>query len=356
MKTAVLISVPALVAADNAMSNNYNHFATPLHLQGHSFTEVFTEFKSKFGKTYHSAAEEFTRFKNFIINMEKALKLRLTEGGTASYGHHSPMADLSAEEFRKLNLMAVSPQVLAEHEKKAEKHSKQLMKLHATTLPTNFDWRDKGAVNEVKNQAQCGSCWAFGTVASIEGANWIANGELLSLSEQELVDCSTSDSGCGGGLPSRAYEDLIDTNSGLELENVYPYQASDGTCQAKRSLERVFLNNWYPIKQDENLIAQALMMFGPLAIGVNADPFQMYNGGIMDPSSCSPNGIDHAVTLVGFGNEGGRDFWTIRNSWGKGWGENGYVRLIRGKGACGMNLMVTAVEVTKKEKKMEMYL
>ncbi len=119
----------------------------------------------------------------------------------------------------------------------------------------------------MKNQAQCGSCWAFATVASVEGSNYLVNNQLTSLSEQELVDCSQSDYGCNGGLPSNAYQDMIDSNSGFELESDYGYEGVDDTCRAVKSKEMVYLDSWVPVSKDENQIAVALMKYGPLAIG-----------------------------------------------------------------------------------------
>lgn len=318
-----------------------------------SFVSQFEEFKTQFNKKYKDAAEELKRFKIFTRNMEVAEKMNdgLDEG-TAKYGHLSPMADLSDEEFRKRNNLPVTPQLLEQHAIKALQH--EHFALYATKtdpLPGGFDWREKGAVTEVKNQGQCGSCWSFATVANIEGNNFLTNGELVSLSEQELVDCSVSDSGCNGGLPSRAYEDLMSNSAGLELESAYPYYGKQSKCGAEKSKEMVFVDSWVPIAKSEDMIAYALMQYGPLAIALNAGPMQMYMGGISDPWFCSPSGIDHAVTLVGFGTENKKPHWIIKNSWGAEWGEDGYYRLIRGKEKCGMNLMVTSGVAHKKEKK-----
>merc|ERR1712139_651541 len=138
--------------------------------------------------------------------------------------------------------------------------------LNTSSLPDSFDWREKGAVNEIKTQQQCGSCWAFATVANIEGAGFVENQKLLSLSEQELVDCDkkTGDEGCQGGLPSNAYKDMIQAKIGLELETDYPYTAKDGTCKAKQSSEKAFIKDWVQISTNEDQIAAALIKYGPL--------------------------------------------------------------------------------------------
>jgi len=268
--------------------------------------------------------------------------LKKAEENSATYSHLTPFADISIDEFSKRNgfrASAWTPTATAD--------------LEATDLPTSFDWRTKGAVNDVKNQQQCGSCWAFATVANVEGAAFVATKKLVSLSEQELVDCdkATGDVGCGGGLPSNAFKDMIQNKIGLETESAYPYTAANGKCQAAASKEVAFIGNWTAISTDEDQIAAALMQYGPLAIGINAGPMQFYSGGISKPWKilCNPAKLDHGVAIVGFGEESGTKYWTIRNSWGPSWGEKGYYRIIRGTGACGVNTMVaTATNVQLK--------
>lgn len=322
---AVLGGVAPLVAADG------------------SLVELFDEYKAQFGKNYGTPAEELKRLKAFVANMESAKKRaaanKQAKGNQAKdlvYGHMSPLADRTPAEMKQRN--GFRPDLAKTTDKKAKVYSADVI----AKLPTSFDWREKGAVNDVKDQAQCGSCWAFGTVANIEGQNFVKNGKLLSLSEQELVDCSMSDYGCDGGLPSNAYEDMINRNMGLEYEKDYSYHAEDGSCMAKKSMEHVWINDWTPVATDEDQIAAALMEYGPLAIGINAGPMQMYVSGIDDPEDCDPYGLDHAVTLVGFGEEAGTKYWTIRNSWGPGWGESGNYRVVRGVGRCGLNRQVTS--------------
>jgi len=227
-------------------------------------------------------------------------------------------------------------------------------------LPTDFDWRTGGAVNPVKDQGQCGSCWAFATVANIEGAAFVATGQLLSLSEQELMDCDKAkgtdthgqpfgpNEGCDGGLPEWAYADMIDQQLGLESEADYPYRGSDGKCRVSGTQERAFVGEWTDLSQDEDEIASALMQHGPLALGINSATMQFYDGGVADPASwmCPPN-LDHGVSFVGFGTAGSQKYWVIRNSWGSSWGEQGYYRIVRGTGACGLNTAATtALNVT----------
>jgi len=308
-----------------------------------------------FKKEYKSADEELKRMKIFFENAHKTEQLQLTDD-SAEYSMVTKFADLTEEEFKKYNGVDMSL-----HNEKEFKE-KEAPKLPTEGLPKNFDWREdkRGVVNAVKNQAQCGSCWAFGTVANIEGSGVVQGGrKLLNLAEQELVDCSKSDMGCNGGLPSRAYTDMIKNKMGLEAESAYPYTAKTGQCHVDASKEIGFIDDWTSISQDEDQIKAAVYKYGPLAIALNATPLQTYSGGILDPWFCNPMGIDHAVTLIGWGTEDSgskswpwdktKDYWIVRNSWGADWGEQGYFKIARGKGKCGMNRVVTSAIIKPKE-------
>jgi len=299
--------------------------------------ELFREFEAAHSKTY-SPAERAHRLAIFTENLPKMAEMALADQGSAEYGHLSPFADWSVEEFNARNTLQRKPEVI---------DVATLPPLDTSNLPTSFDWREKGAVTPVKDQGQCGSCWAFATVAGIEGANFIATKKLVSLSEQELVDCDRAkDQGCGGGLPSNALEYLQKNGLGEESEEDYPYTGRDGKCSAQKPSEKVFVSSWQMVDgKDEDQLAAAVVKYGPLAIGINATPMQWYRGGIADPFTilCNPKALDHGVTIVGFGEEKGKKYWIIKNSWGPRWGEKGYYRIIRGKGKCGLNTDVVAV-------------
>lgn len=302
-----------------------------------SSESLFNEFAAAVGRIYMSAEEREHRFAVFVENLGHIAKMQALDT-SAEYSHKTPFADWTVEEFSARNTL--KPHLLdAGMLVQDELHD-------ISNLPDSMDWIAKGAVNEVKNQGSCGSCWAFSTVANIEGANFVATQKLVSLSEQELVDCDKTgpdgDQGCQGGLPSNAFKFLLANKTGLEPESNYPYSGRDGTCQAKKADETIFISSWKQIASDENQMAAALVQYGPLSIGINAGPMQWYMGGIANPWSvlCNPKSIDHGVAIVGYGSEP-KKYWTIRNSWGASWGEKGYYRIVRGVNKCGLTTMPT---------------
>jgi C1A family cysteine protease len=203
-------------------------------------------------------------------------------------------------------------------------------------IPSSVDWRTKHVVNPVKNQEQCGSCWAFSAISSIESAVAIKTGKLYSLSEQQLVDCSGAygNMGCNGGLMDDAFQ-YAETNK-LCLENDYPYTAQDGTCSTCSGV--VSLKGYVDVASNNETALQLAVLKQPVSVAVEADQlgFQFYNSGVFD-GDCGTN-LDHGVVAVGYGTENGKDFWLVRNSWGSSWGDGGYIKLARGKNQCGIAL------------------
>jgi len=299
--------------------------------------ELFKEFEFEFNKTYESEEKRLEHYVYFLENLNHVKKLNNNSAKTL--GHLSPLADMSREKFRaRNNLSDQWPQIM----KEVKMMPKGLLDSEAEA--NSFDWRTKGAVNEVKDQKQCGSCWAFATVANVEGVYFHQHQRLLSLSEQELVSCDHTDNGCNGGLPANAYQWLITKHRGLELESDYEYDAADEACTLVKSKQRVFVHDFMRVPpQSEGQMTRVLVKYGPLSIGLNADLLQMYTGGVMDPDEmdCDPDMLDHGVAIVAFGVDDGMKYWTIRNSWGNMWGEEGYFRISRGKGTCGVDKMVT---------------
>lgn len=214
-------------------------------------------------------------------------------------------------------------------------------KVYPTNLDS-FDWRDKNVVNPIKDQGQCGSCWAFSAVQAQESKWAIVHKELLTLSEQNLVDCVTKCDGCNGGNEADAYDYVIKTQKGLwNLEKDYPYKAIDGTCQFNEEKGVAKIVSYYrpTTTESEDTVGGALAADGVVSVAIDASnwSFQLYSSGIYDEPSCDPHQLDHAVGLVGFGVENNVKYWIVRNSWGTSWGEKGYIRMIRGmNNQCGI--------------------
>jgi len=324
---------PSLANVDIHLTANDQNGQSAVCLDAHTAASVssgddrakYEEWKAAYGS--NGGEEEFEVFQS---NLRLIQQLQ-DDDASATYSHMTPFANISPEVFKTRNGY------------RPTEGATRAPLLDVSNLATSYDWRDHGAVNAIKDQGQCGSCWAFSTVANIEGVGMVETGKLLDLSEQQLVDCDTQDGGCQGGLPSTAFQYMIDQGMGLEGESAYPYTAADGTCTDSKSQEKAFITAWHQTSTDETQIAAALQQYGPLSIGINANTFQFYTGGVASPSSflCNPSALDHGVAIVGFGTDGGKDYWTIRNSWGSSWGEAGYIRMVRGSGACGLNSDVT---------------
>ena len=223
------------------------------------------------------------------------------------------------------------------------KGAKYLMPAHIDKLPENVDWREYGAVTPVKNQGDCGSCWAFSTTGSLEAMHFRATGHLVSLSEQNLIDCSSKygNNGCGGGLMDNAFQ-FIRHNGGIDTESSYPYNGQQLWCRESRGTRGATDVGFVDVEAgNEGALKTAVATQGPcsVAIQANLETFQFYSRGVYRDERCSVEGLDHGVLVVGYGVEEvtGEEYWLIKNSWGTTWGEEGYIKIARNENdMCGV--------------------
>ena len=206
-------------------------------------------------------------------------------------------------------------------------------------VPSTVDWRDKGYVTEVKDQGSCGGCWAFGTTGALEGQHFRKTRKLVSLSEQNLIDCDSMNKGCEGGLPFLAFEYIKD-NGGIDTEESYPYEGEDGTCRYSTASIGANCTGYVRVERfNEDALVNATASVGPISVGIDANHYSMmhYSSGVYYEPACSEINLDHAVLVVGYGTENGQDYWLVKNSWGTDWGENGYIKMARNrKNNCGI--------------------
>ncbi|CAG9861116.1 unnamed protein product [Phyllotreta striolata] len=295
--------------------------------------EEWINFKSKNGKVYKNPAEEMKRFSIFQSNLRRIEAHNAQqEQGLSSYRMGvTVFADLTPEEFK--SMMKLSKVGEPEHEER-----NPTVKFQGE-LPEEVDWRKKGAVTGVKNQLACGSCWSFSTTGTVEAANYKKTGKLVSLSEQNLVDCDKNDHGCGGGFMISALE-YIEKN-GIMSEKDYPYEAIDDKCRFNNSDVAVKISSFTKVTiGDEDDLKEKVALIGPVSVAIDATfNFQLYSSGVFDDNSCGNDlqSLDHAVLAVGYGSENGKDYWIVKNSWGTDWGMDGYILMSRNKkNQCGI--------------------
>jgi len=301
----------------------------------------FLNFQKKYDKVYNSLEQFEARFEIFRDNLQTILSHNLENkyNFTLEVNHFS---DLTSEEFKKY----YTNSLLESNRYGCKSFSSD----NFDSLPSSIDWRKKGAVTSVKDQGQCGSCWAFSSTAATEGAWAIATGNLVDLSEQELVDCATGfnygSHGCSGGQMDGGFKFVIE--NGLCKATDYPYISgttkTEDTCKSSNCLSDVKKSTatCMDVMVNNERVLKTAASQQPVAVAIEADTryFQFYSGGILDSVDCGTK-LDHGVLLTGYGEENGKKYWLVKNSWSSSWGEDGYVRIERSDsentdGICGI--------------------
>ncbi|KAK2392578.1 low-temperature-induced cysteine proteinase [Trifolium repens] len=307
-------------------------------------SKLFQDWCKQHGKTYPSQEQKRYRFKVFEDNYAFITQHNQMENSSYTLSLNA-FADLTHHEFKTTRLGLPPSSLLKFKFERFQNHQSDDDNV-VLQVPSEIDWRNSGAVTSVKDQGSCGACWSFSATGAIEGINKIMTGSLVSLSEQELVDCDTTyNSGCDGGLMDYAYQFIID-NKGIDTEEDYPYQARQVLCKKDKLKRRVVTIDGYtdvPPNNEKKLLKAVAVQ--PVSVGIcgSARAFQLYSKGIFT-GPCSTS-LDHAVLIVGYGSENGVDYWIVKNSWGKYWGMNGYIHMLRNTdnsaGLCGINMLAS---------------
>jgi hypothetical protein len=314
LSAALLACVAAIPSSNSLVSNDSHHWME------------FGKFMQKYEKSYSSVEEyssRFSIFKNWSAYIESHNAI-----ANKSY-------ELAVNKFADLSLAEIKSTYLGYRSQNRIRHYEKIVNTSAVTA---IDWRAKGCVNAVRDQGNCGSCWAFSAIASLECANFLKSGKLPILSVQQLVDCSgqSGDSGCDGGLMDNAFNYVQNVSLGVDTDTSYPYTAKTGQCMFNEANIAGTCSGHFDVARNDENALQVAVTGRVVSAAINSDftDFHFYKGGIYDNPNCPTDDPDHGVAIVGFDSIAG--YWIVRNTWGADWGENGYVRMAMGKSICGL--------------------
>lgn len=293
-------------------------------------SDDFKAFKIQYNKNYKDN-EEAERLKIYHNNrqMINSHNKRYAAGEETFEMGVNEFTDLRPEEFERLYLSSLNVTDLKSDIDYIFNPSPNV------GISNSIDWRSRGAVTRVKYQGSCGSCWAFSTTGALESHHFIKTRKLVSLSEQNLVDCARgfqyNNRGCSGGWPASALT-YVKNNGGINTNRSYPYEAKDNKCRFNKNNIGAKVTRVVGIqKGSESQLAKAVAEKGPVSVCVDASQFQFYKGGVFNRASCTRS-VNHAVLVVGYGtSKNAGDFWIVKNSWGTSWGDKGYIRMARNR-------------------------
>ncbi|KFK31525.1 hypothetical protein AALP_AA6G123900 [Arabis alpina] len=302
--------------------------------------EKHEQWMARFHRAYSDVSEKTNRFEIFKKNLEFVEKFNMNANRTYKLDVNE-FSDLTDEEFRARYMGLVVPKEMTEMSS-TETVSFRYENVSESETGESMDWRQEGAVTTVKNQGKCGCCWAFSAVAAVEGITKITKGELVSLSEQQLLDCTSDNHGCDGGTLSKAFQYIIN-NQGITTEDNYPYQAEQQICASTTGSVAATISGFARVPRNDEEALLKTVSQQPVSVAIDASyAFKQYSGGVFD-GECGTQ-LNHAVTIIGYGtSEEGTKYWLAKNSWGESWGENGYMRIKRDvtdpQGMCGLAIL-----------------
>ena len=299
-----------------------------------SSDSAFLEYITKHGKSYGTSAEYEFRKAIFDKRIQEH-KLHNEKANQTSTVGLNKFSDWTEYELKKL------------FGYRGESQRRNYTMFEEGNIAESIDWRKKGGVTAVGNEAQCAACWAFAAVGAVEHAHWRTTGELVPLSVQQLVDCDKGNGGCEGGMMDAAF-DYAKEKPLLSWKD-YPYIVKEQACQFDQAKAVAKVTTYLDVKPNSVSQLKAALNTGAVAIAVNGynPPFWQYTGGIISDPACGTK-LDHGVLLVGYGKENDQEFWIVKNEWTTDWGENGFVRIAikEGPGVCGVQMVPSLPEST----------